>query len=177
VTTIRPGLDAAARAAVSARTEALLRRTGALNEDGGQRTIDARRILEDPLAATDLVGFWTARLRDRDGVALVDLVVGLAGPGATLAFEAGRQLGVPCAFHPDRMSAITVGARVLLVDAVRVADGVLADAVAAVEAAGGETVECVVVADVADERASLMSSATGRVYPYRALWRARARES
>jgi orotate phosphoribosyltransferase len=41
----------------------------------------------------------------------------------------------------------------------------------AVEALGGEIVECAVIVDRSGGRASLTSPATGRVYPLRSLWR------
>jgi orotate phosphoribosyltransferase len=40
----------------------------------------------------------------------------------------------------------------------------------AVEAAGGEIVECAVLVDRSGGRAALASPASGRVYPLRALW-------
>jgi orotate phosphoribosyltransferase len=40
----------------------------------------------------------------------------------------------------------------------------------AVEAAGGEILECAVLVDRSGGRATLTSPATGRVYPLRSLW-------
>jgi hypothetical protein len=66
--------------------------------------------------------------------------------------------------------AITPGERVLLVDDILTTGGSLLAMIPAVEAAGGEIVECAVLVDRSGGRATLVSPASGRVYPLRALW-------
>ena len=66
---------------------------------------------------------------------------------------------------------IEPGERVLLVDDILTTGGSLLAMLPAVEAIGGEIVECVVLVDRSGGLATLTSPATGRVYPLRALWR------
>ena len=110
----------------------------------------------------------------------------VAGPttgGVILAFETGRQLGVRAIFaeevRTDEGSArrefrrgfrIEPGERVLLVDDILTTGGSLLAMLPAVEAMGGEVVECVVLVDRSGGRATLTSPASGRTYPLRALW-------
>jgi orotate phosphoribosyltransferase len=65
---------------------------------------------------------------------------------------------------------IEPGEQVLLVDDILTTGGSLLAMLPAVEAMGGEIVECLVLVDRSGGRASLTSPATGRVYPLRALW-------
>ena len=65
---------------------------------------------------------------------------------------------------------IGAGERVLLVDDILTTGGSLLAMIPAVEAAGGEIVECVVLVDRSGGLSTLTSPATGRVYPLRALW-------
>jgi len=66
---------------------------------------------------------------------------------------------------------IEPGQRVLLVDDILTTGGSLLAMLPAVEAMGGEIVECVVLVDRSgDGRATLTSPATGRIYPLRSLW-------
>jgi len=182
MTTIRPALDAAARATIAARTEALLRRTGALRDrhaelgDGSHVsvTLDPVALLTDPLAVSELCGLWVARLRDAGGHAVVDVVAGSGLVGGVVAFEMARQLGRPVVYLDEgRRSggAVAAGDRVLLVDAVAEPGAALTDIVATIEALGGEIVSCDVIADAsAEDRATIVSPSSGRVYPLRSLW-------
>jgi hypothetical protein len=61
MTTVKPGFELAARAAVAARTEAILRRAGATRDADGDRTgrsgpplIDALALAADPVAVSEL---------------------------------------------------------------------------------------------------------------------------
>ena len=65
---------------------------------------------------------------------------------------------------------ILPGERVLLVDDILTTGGSLLAMIPAVEAMGGEIVECVVLVDRSGGRATLTSPATGRIYPLRSLW-------
>ena len=58
----------------------------------------------------------------------------------------------------------------LLVDDILTTGGSLLAMIPAVEAMGGEIVECAVLVDRSGGRPTLTSPATGRVYPLRALW-------
>lgn len=191
MTTLRPSLDPAARAAIASRTEALFRRSGALKEGHfllksgrhSERYLEKFLVLQDPAATSELCGFWAARVRDADHVPQVDVVAGPTTGGIVLAFETARQLGVRGIFAEEvaiadggtrrefrRGFAIAAGERVLLVDDILTTGGSLLAMLPAVEALGGEIVECVVLADRSGGLASLTSPASGRTYPLRALW-------
>jgi len=191
MTTIKPSLDLAARAEIARRTEALFRTSGALRDGhfllkSGRHSdayLEKFAVLSDPAATSELCGFWAARHRDADGVARVDLVAGPTTGGVILAFETGRQLGRPAIFAEEvtgpggltrrefrRGFRIEPGERVLLVDDILTTGGSLLAMLPAVEAMGGEIVECAVLVDRSGGMATLTSPATGRVYPLRALW-------
>jgi orotate phosphoribosyltransferase len=191
VTTLRRTLDIAARRAIAARTEALFRSSGALRDGhfvlkSGRHSdayLEKFQVLQDPAATSELCGFWAAAHRDHDGAPTVDLVAGPTTGGVILAFETGRQLGTRAIFAEEvatedgvprrefrRGFSITRGERILLVDDILTTGGSLLAMIPAVEAAGGEIVECAVLVDRSDGTAVLTSPATGRVYPLRALW-------
>ncbi len=191
MTTIKPALEASARAAVSARTERLFRRSGALREGHfllksgrhGDAYVEKFAVLSDPAATSELCGFWAAAHRDDAGTARVDLVAGPTTGGVILAFETGRQLGVRAIFAEEvraddgsthrefrRGFRIEKGERVLLVDDILTTGGSLLAMIPAVEAVGGEIIECAVLVDRSGGRPTLTSPTTGRVYPVRALW-------
>jgi orotate phosphoribosyltransferase len=191
VTTLRPTLDAAARTAIAARTEALFRQAGAL-VDGhfqlksgrhSERYLEKFLVLQDPAVTGELCGFWAARHRDSDGSPTVDVVAGPTTGGIILAFETARQVGVRGIFAEEvaegngsprrefrRGFRIERGERVLLVDDILTTGGSLLAMLPAVEAAGGEIVGCHVLVDRSGGLATLTSPATGRVYPLSALW-------
>jgi orotate phosphoribosyltransferase len=198
VTTIKPVLDLAARAAISARTEALFRASGAFREGHfqlksgrhGDAYVEKFAVLSDPAATSELCGYWATRERvvgdDEAGNGagtLVDLVAGPTTGGVILAFETARQLGVRSIFAEEvhdvgggthrefrRGFTIAPGERVLLVDDILTTGGSLLAMIPAVEALGGEIVECAVLVDRSGGRAALTSPMTGRTYPLRALW-------
>jgi orotate phosphoribosyltransferase len=192
VTTIKPGVDLAARAAVAARTEALFRASGALREGhfllkSGRHAdayLEKFAVLADPAATSELCGFWAARFRaDDNHAASVDVVAGPTTGGVILAFETARQLGVRSIFaeevrDPDgetrrefrRGFTIEPGERVLLVDDILTTGGSLLAMLPAVEEMGGEIVECAVLVDRGGGRQTLASPSSGRHYPLRALW-------
>jgi orotate phosphoribosyltransferase len=191
MTTTKPGVELAARAAIAARTEGLFRRSGALR-DGHFRLKSGRHssaylekfaVLSDPAATSELCGFWAGRFRHPDGEPAVDVVAGPTTGGVILAFETGRQLGTRAIFAEEvrgefgaprrefrRGFEIRPGERVLLVDDILTTGGSLLAMLPAVEAAGGEVVACVVMVDRSGGMASLVSPASGRVYPLEALW-------
>jgi len=196
VTTIRSGLDAAARIAIANRTEALFRSCGALRDGHfllksgrhGDAYVEKFAVLSDPAATSELCGYWAAEYRRSDGPdagARVDLVAGPTTGGVILAFETGRQLAVRAIFaeevrDPDgtprrefrRGFRIEPGERVLLVDDILTTGGSLLAMIPAIEALGGEIVGCHVLVDRSgDERSTITSPASGRRYPLRALWR------
>ncbi len=189
MTTIRRTVDLAARAAISARTEALFRRSGALTDGHFQlrsgrhsdRYLEKFLVLQDPAATSELCGFWAARARD--GGLMVDLVAGPTTGGVILAFETARQLGVRGIFAEEvsgsdgakrrefrRGFHIAPGERVLLVDDILTTGGSLLAMLPAVEAFGGEIVGCHVLADRSGGLSTLVSPLSGRSYPLEALW-------
>jgi orotate phosphoribosyltransferase len=191
VTTIKPALAASARAAVATRTEELFRRSGALREGHfllksgrhGDAYVEKFAVLSDPAATSELCAVWAGMVCDRDGDSMVDLVAGPTTGGVILAFETARQLGVRSVFAEEvraddgatrrefrRGFRIEPGERVLLVDDILTTGGSLLAMLPAVEAMGGEIVECVVLDDRSGGRATLTSPTTGRTYPLRSLW-------
>jgi orotate phosphoribosyltransferase len=195
MTTIKPALESTARAAIAGRTEALFRRSGALRDGhfllkSGRHSgayLEKFAVLSDPAATSELCGFWAGRFGANgrnggsDGPA-VDLVAGPTTGGVILAFETGRQLGTRAIFaeevhaggHPRREFRrgfrIGPGERVLLVDDILTTGGSLLAMIPAVEAAGGEIIECVVLVDRSGGMSALASPASGRRYPLSALW-------
>lgn len=191
MTTIKPALELAARAAVAARTEALFRSAGALHDGHfllksglhGDRYLEKFLVLQDPAVTSELCGFFAAAARGHDGRSMVDVVAGPTTGGIVLAFETARQLGVRGIFAEEVRDAdgmarrefrrgfrIERGERVLLVDDILTTGGSLVAMLPLVEAAGGEIVACIVLADRSGGRPTLTSSASGQVYPLRALW-------
>jgi orotate phosphoribosyltransferase len=191
MTTVRPAIQAAARAAIAARTEALFRASGAFREGHfllksgrhGDAYVEKFAVLSDPAATSELCEFLAAGVRGRDGQPLVDLVAGPTTGGVILAFETARQLGVRSLFAEEvrgddgttrrefrRGFRIEPGERVLLVDDILTTGGSLLAMLPAVETMGGEIVECSVLVDRSGGRTTLTSPATGRVYSLRSLW-------
>ena len=142
-----------------------------------------------PAATSELCGFWAARIRGLNASAgsddrpLIELVVGPTTGGIILAFETARQLGLRSIFAEEvagddgstrrefrRGFAILPGERVLLVDDILTTGGSLLAMIPAVEALGGDIVECAVLVDRSGGRATLTSPTTGRAYPLRSLW-------
>jgi len=191
VTTVRPALDAALRHTIALRTEALFRSSGAFREGHfllksgrhGDAYVEKFQVLQDPAATSELCGFFATHGRGGDGETLVDLVAGPTTGGIILAFETARQLGVRSIFAEEvraddgalrrefrRGFHIEPGEQLLLVDDILTTGGSLNAMIPAVEAMGGEIVECLVLVDRSGGRANLTSPTTGRVYPLRALW-------
>ena len=192
MTTIRPALEMSTRAAIARRTEDLFRASGALRDGHfqlksgrhGDAYVEKFAVLSDPAATSELCGFWAAGVRDTEGGARVDLVAGPTTGGVILAFETGRQLGVRALFAEEvgegsgtprrefrRGFRIEPGERVLLVDDILTTGGSLLAMLPAVEAMGGEIVECAVLVDRSGGgTATLTSPQTGRTYPLRSLW-------
>jgi orotate phosphoribosyltransferase len=193
MTTIKPAIEIATRAAIAHRTEELFRSSGALKEGHFQlksgRHADAYvekfAVLSDPAATSELCGFWAAAHGDDNGTRRVDLVAGPTTGGVILAFETGRQLGVRAIFAEEvrdsdgttrrefrRGFRIEPGERVLLVDDILTTGGSLLAMLPAVEAMGGEIVECVVLVDRSGGGTNTLTSPrTERTYPLRSLWR------
>jgi orotate phosphoribosyltransferase len=191
MTTITRAPDGSARAAIAARTEELFRRSGALRDGhfllkSGRHSdayLEKFAVLSDPAATSELCGFWAGQQRGADDRPTVDLVAGPTTGGVILAFETGRQLGTRAIFAEEvkdgdgpprrefrRGFEIRPGERVLLVDDILTTGGSLLAMIPAVEAAGGEIVECAVLVDRSGGLSSLASPATGRRYGLNALW-------
>ena len=194
MTTLKPAAEAAARAAVALRTEALFRASGAFREGHfllksgrhGDAYVEKFAVLSDPAATSELCGFWAGRMRAiarPDGSPAVDLVAGPTTGGVILSFETARQLGTRSIFaeevrgedgatHREFRRGFTIdpGDRVLLVDDILTTGGSLLAMIPTVEALGGEIVECAVLVDRSGGRETLTSPTTGRVYPLRSLW-------
>jgi orotate phosphoribosyltransferase len=194
VTTIKSGVDLAVRSAIAARTEELFRASGAFREGHfllksgrhGDAYLEKFAVLSDPAATSELCAFWVARIRGLAGESdrpFVDLVAGPTTGGVILAFETARQLGTRSIFAEEvrgedgatrrefrRGFTIVPGERVYLVDDILTTGGSLLAMLPAVEALGGEIVECAVLVDRSGGRATLTSPTTGRTYPLRSLW-------
>ena len=190
MTTIKPAVEISARAAVAKRTEELFRSSGALREGHfqlksgrhGDAYVEKFAVLSDPAATSELCGYWAESHREAGAV---DLVAGPTTGGVILAFETGRQLGVRAIFAEEVKDAdgstrrefrrgfrIEPGERVLLVDDILTTGGSLLAMLPAVEAMGGEIVECVVLVDRSGGGTNTLTSPrTGRTYPLRSLWR------
>jgi len=195
MTTIKPAIEIATRAAIAHRTEELFRSSGALREGHfqlksgrhGDAYVEKFAVLTDPAATSELCGFWAAAHggATAGAAADVDLVAGPTTGGVILAFETGRQLGVRAIFAEEVRDAdgstrrefrrgfrIQPAERVLLVDDILTTGGSLLAMLPVVEAMGGEIVECVVLVDrSAGGTNTLTSPRSGRVYPLRSLWR------
>lgn len=191
MTTVRPALEAAARRAIAARTEELFRSAGAFREGHfllksgrhGDAYVEKFQVLQDPAATSQLCELFAGHGRGGDGETLVDLVAGPTTGGVILAFETARQLGVRSIFAEEiraddgslrrefrRGFRIEPGERLLLVDDILTTGGSLQAMIPAVEVAGGEIVECLVLVDRSGGRAALSSPSTGRSYALRSLW-------
>jgi orotate phosphoribosyltransferase len=191
MTSIKPAVAIAARAEIARRTEVLFRESGALREGhfllkSGRHSgayLEKFAVLSDPAATSELCGYWAAAHRDSGGAPAVDIVAGPTTGGVILAFETGRQLGTPAIFAEEvkatdgsahrefrRGFRIEPGQRVLLVDDILTTGGSLLAMIPAVEAMGGDIVECAVLVDRSGGTATLTSPRSGRVYPLRALW-------
>lgn len=191
MTTVKPALDPAIRHAIALRTEALFRSSGAFREGHfqlksgrhGDAYIEKFQVLQDPAATSELCGFFANHCRTTDGDRLVDLVAGPTTGGIILAFETARQLGVRSLFAEEVRAAdgsprrefrrgfrIDPGERVLLVDDILTTGGSLLAMLPAVEAMGGEIVECLVLVDRSGGLSTLTSPSSGSVYPLRSLW-------
>lgn len=191
MTTTRGAIDAAARAAMAARTEALFREAGALREGHfllksrrhSDRYVEKFQVLQFPAITSELCAMMAAFARAADGRVVVDLVAGPTTGGIILAFETARQLGVRGLFAEEVRDAtetrrefrrgFTIGAgeRVLVVDDILTTGGSLAAMLPAVEASGGEIIRAVVLVDRSGGQATLTSERSGRSYPLDALWR------
>jgi len=188
VTTLRKTHELAGRATIAARTEALFRSSGAFREGHfllksgrhGDAYVEKFAVLADPAATSELCGYLGTSVRGVGAGAshAVDLVVGPTTGGVILAFETARQLGVRSIFAEEVRDAdgttrrefrrgftITPGERVLLVDDILTTGGSLRAMIPAVEALGGEIVECAVLVDRSGGRQALTSPTTGRSYP------------
>jgi len=191
MTTIRPAIEASARAAVAARTEELFRRSGALRDGHfllksgrhGDAYVEKFAVLADPAATSELCGFWAAAHRRDDGTPSIDLVAGPTTGGVILSFETARQLGVRSIFAEEvtatggttrrefrRGFRIEPGERVLIVDDILTTGGSLLAMLPAVESMGGEIVGCEVLVDRSGGRSALTSPTSGRVYSLHSLW-------
>jgi orotate phosphoribosyltransferase len=191
MTTIRSAIDEAARVAVARRAEELFRRSGALRDGhfllkSGRHSgsyLEKFQVLQDPKATSELCSYWVARHQDQDRLTTVDLVAGPTTGGVILAFETGRQLGTRAIFAEEvrgddgvirrefrRGFTIAPGERVILVDDILTTGGSLLAMIPAVEAAGGEIVDCHVLVDRSGGTTTLTSPTSGRVYPLAALW-------
>jgi orotate phosphoribosyltransferase len=194
VTTLRPAADEAARVAVAMRTEEIFRASGAFRDGHfllksgrhGDAYVEKFAVLSDPAATSELCGFWAGRMQAvarPDGRPAVDLVAGPTTGGVILAFETARQIGTRSIFaeevrdedgasHREFRRGFTIepGERVLLVDDILTTGGSLLAMIPAVEALGGEIVECAVLVDRSGGRATLNAPTSGRTYPLRSLW-------
>ena len=193
MTTIKPAVEIGARAAVAHRTEELFRSSGALREGHfqlksgrhGDAYVEKFAVLSIRRRRASCAASGRPPSPDGGRRGRVDLVAGPTTGGVILAFETGRQLGVRAIFAEEVRDAdgatrrefrrgfrIEPGERVLLVDDILTTGGSLLAMLPAVEAMGGEIVECVVLVDRSGGGTNTLTSpTTGRVYPLRSLWR------
>ena len=186
MTTILPALDATARLAIAARTELLFRASGAFREGHfllksgrhGDAYVEKFAVLSDPAATSELCSFFAAAVAGRDGDRRWSTWSPARRPAASSSrSRPARQLGVRSIFAEEvrdddgatrrefrRGFHIEPGERVLLVDDILTTGGSLLAMIPAVEALGGEIVECAVLVDrggghadpdVPDDRAGL----------------------
>ncbi len=191
MTTIKPALELGARAAIAHRTEALLRRVGAL-PDGHVRlgsgdhlgvAFDIGALLADPAATSELCASLAGEYgpgEGRDELRVDAVAAASAGAGSPLgaemlAFETARQIGVRAVLGASATAAGDASprdVRILLVDDAVVSGRSLLATAAAIEAAGGQIVGCAAIGDLRGGGPNTLTSpATGRAYPFRALWR------
>jgi orotate phosphoribosyltransferase len=139
----------------------LLREVGAVLEGHfqyasgrhGPLYVEKFRLLEDPVATTRLCGMLAEHFAD----AGAEVVVGPTTGGVMLAFETGRQMGLPNYFAESvedgegrefrRGFQFRPGQRTLVVDDVLTTGGSLRDTIEAVRAAGGDPVGVGVIVD------------------------------
>ncbi len=192
MTTIKPALDIAARAAVAARTEALFRASGAFREGHfllksgrhGDAYVEKFHVLPDPgrdQRAVRVLGGPRPRRRRRADWSTWSPArrpAASSSPSRPPASSGVRSIFAEEVREDDGSSHrefrrgfhIEPGERVLLVDDILTTGGSLLAMLPAVEAMGGEIVECVVLVDRSGGRATLTSPTTGRTYPLRSLW-------
>ena len=192
MTTLKRTLDETARRAIAARTEALFRASGALRE--GHFALKSgrhSRCLPGEVPGAPGPGRHERAVRVLGGPAHAPGRHGVRGPGRR-AHDGRRDPRLrdrPPAGDPGdlrrggrlattgprrefrRGFTIVPGEKVLLVDDILTTGGSLLAMIPAVEALGGEIVECCVLVDRSGGLATLTSPATGRVYPLRPLWR------
>ena len=169
MTTLQPALDLAARAAVARAPRrcsvrrARFREGHFLLKSGrhGDAYVEKFAVLSDPAATSELCGFWAARVLTPGRIGRPSTSWRARRPVASiLAFETARQLGLRGIFAEEvrdddgtarrefrRGFRIEPGERVLLVDDILTTGGSLLAMIPAVEAMGGEIVECVVLVD------------------------------
>ena len=143
----------------------LLREVGAVLEGHfqyasgrhGSLYVEKFRLLEDPVATTQLCGMLAEHFTEPAGRAGVEVVVGPTTGGVILAFETGRQMGLSNYFAESmedgkgrefrRGFEFRPGQRTLVVDDVLTTGGSLRDTIDAVRAAGGDPVGVGVIVD------------------------------
>ena len=185
MTTIKPALEIAARATIAARTEKLLRRSGAFREGhfllkSGRhsgRYLEKFLVLQYPSLGVEIGRRLAAELAPYDPT----LVVGPTTGGVLLSFETARQLSellgreVRAAFAEPAPASDAAGRRalrrgwplsaderVVLVDDILTTGASLLETADAVRAAGGEPLAAAVIVD-----RSITPVAAG--FPLRAL--------
>lgn len=173
------------------RVEALFRSSGALRDGHfllksgrhGDRYLEKFQVLQYPESVVEICGFLADMVRDSEGRATVDVVVGPTTGGVLLAFEVARQLGVRGIFAEEVKAAdgtahrefrrgftIAPGERVYLVDDILTTGGSLLAMLPAIEATPGDLVMAGVIVDRSGGMTEVRSAATGRVTPVRSLW-------
>ena len=171
----------------SSEVERVFRESGALREGhfilaSGRHSpmyLEKFQVLQHPVETERLCAAIASWAKALD----IETVAGPTTGGIILAFETARQLGVRSIFAEEvraddgtthrefrRGFRIVPGERVLLVDDILTTGGSLLAMIPAVEAMGGEIVECVVLVDRGGGRTTLTSPSTGRVYAVRSLW-------
>ena len=119
----------------------------------GPLYVEKFRLLEDPVATTRLCEMLAQRFASEK----IELVVGPTTGGVILAFETGRQMGLPNYFAESveqgegrefrRGFSFRPGQRTLVVDDVLTTGGSLRDTIEAVRRAGGDPVGVGVIVD------------------------------
>jgi orotate phosphoribosyltransferase len=119
------------------------------------RYVQCAQVLKFPWHTENLMAALKEKIQQEQSLEPVDLVVGPAMGGVIVAYEMGRQLGVPALFTERENGAMTLrrgfqikpGQKVLVVEDVITTGGSLQEAIECVQAAGGIVAGAAVLVD------------------------------
>ena len=119
------------------------------------RYVQCAQVLKFPWHTENLMAALKEKIKQEQSLGTIDLVVGPAMGGVIVAYEMGRQMGVPALFTERENGAMTLrrgfrikpGQRVLVVEDVITTGGSLQEAIECVQAAGGIVAGAAVLVD------------------------------